>query len=653
MGRPLGVNIFDLTIVATILWAVWDVGWKPWALAPRVLPFFVMGLWLYLPWVRRALHAPDEPDETPGGSVQKLAAMLAIAALGAGAFAASQLRAQEGSSAAARATDPDWRHYGNDAGGTRFSPLEQISEQTVANLKPAWEYHTGDLPVGGDVPARGFAFKATPVEIAGTLYFCTPHDHVVALDAASGKEKWTYDPATKKGIVGACRGVTYAEVAGAGACPARIYSVTADARLIALDAATGRPCAGFGENGAVALRDSVPDGVRFEAAPPALLGNHLIVAGRFSMGDTDGAVRAFDAADGQLVWQWNAGTELRAPLSIDAALDTIYVATSDAELKPTALTSALVALDAASGKPRWTFQTVKDDIWNYGLTQQPVLADLPSMKGPVPALVQATKRGELFVLDRRTGKPIVPVSLRGGQPFSALTFGPGPLKESDMWGMTPFDELVCRIRFRSAAYNGLFTPREKGKASIIFPGGRGLIDWGGIAVDTDNTLVIANTSALAAYETVGADAGGNPVVHREPFLGPLGVPCTAPPWGFLHMVDLKTNKYVWSKPIGTAHDSGPLGIPTFLPFTMGTPNEGGMIVTRGNLIFGAGTLDRYLRAYDLFTGEELWKGRLPAGGQATPMTYAVNGKQFVVIAAGGDEDFRTPRGASIMAFSLP
>jgi glucose dehydrogenase len=350
-----------------------------------------------------------------------------------------------------------------------------------------------------------------------------------------------------------------------------------------------------------------------------------------------------------------------APFAADPELGLLYVPTGNdipdfQSGRRISYGDAIVALDLATGQPKWSFQTVHGDRWDSDLAAQPVLVDLPTIGGRTPALVQATRQGQIFVLDRRNGKPMVdtgerPVprgparGLSATQPFSELSLLPARLTEFDMWGLTPLDQLVCRIRFKQARYDGPYTPPGAGP-TLQFPGRDGLIGWGGVAVDQVNKLVVANTSAIASY----VEADGT----ARPFLGPLSVPCTRPPWGHLHLVDLKTDKHAWSQKIGTYRDSGPFGLPSMVPFSVGTPNSGGSLVTRGALIFNAGTADNYLRAYNLFSGAELWKARLPAGGQATPMTYATrSGRQFVVVAAGGDQLLGTREGDHILAYALP
>jgi quinoprotein glucose dehydrogenase len=350
--------------------------------------------------------------------------------------------------------------------------------------------------------------------------------------------------------------------------------------------------------------------------------------------------------------------------------------------------TAIVALDLATGRPRWTFQAVHHDLWDYDIPAQPVLVDLPIGGETRPALIQITKTGDIFVLDRRTGEPIVPVTecavpqgaapgdyTSKTQPFSAMTVRGPPLTEASMWGITPLDQLWCRIRFREARYEGLFTPPGE-RPTINYPGSIGAASWGGIGIDRSRNILVSNNNSIAYYMQLISRAQApeetraihdptsyewlpmeqTPYVARiHPFLGPFDIPCNQPPWGRIQAFDLVTGRSLWNHSIGTARDSGPFGIRTFLPVSIGTPTQGGPITTAGGLTFIAATADNYLRAFDTQTGHELWRGRLPAGGQATPMTFMSpkSGRQFVVVSAGGHPALRTTRGDYVVAFALP
>jgi quinoprotein glucose dehydrogenase len=570
--------------------------------------------------------------------------------------------------------------------------------------------------------------------VNGTIYLCTPHDKVIALDAETGRQKWRFNTQTdpRQAFVIACRGVSYYAKPGAtGACAHRIIGGTVDARLYEADADTGRPCADFGQAGFVDLKQGmgkVTPGYSYQTSPPTVVNGKIVLGGwiidNMSNDEPSGVVRAFDADTGRLAWAWDMGAPDRigapppgqtytrdtpnawAPYAADPKLNLVYVPTGNSppdwwgqNRRPfdDKYSSSVVALDLDTGRPRWSFQTTHHDLWDYDIPAQPVLVDLPVAGGTEPALVQSTKRGEIFVLDRRNGHPIFPVTERPAprgavpdqrlsptQPFSAISLLPARLVEKDMWGATPLDQLACRIQFKESRYQGIFTPWTLDKPIIVFPGALGVVDWGGVAVDENRKILVANTSAIPYRDELMRRSEGPPAAQRDwlqtpppgqpqanhawspmvgtpyiahivGFLSPLGIPCTQPPWGFEQAIDLKSGKLLWKRPIGTPEDNGPWGIKTHLHIPMGVPNIGGSIVTAGGLVFNGSTLDQYLRAYDLRTGRELWKARLPAGGQATPMTYVspVSGRQFVVIDAGGHQGLKTQTGDYVMAFALP
>ena len=355
--------------------------------------------------------------------------------------------------------------------------------------------------------------------------------------------------------------------------------------------------------------------------------------------------------------------------------------------------SSIVALDYATGQPRWHFQTVHHDIWDYDIPANPVLFDLKRDGTVTPALVQVTKQGQIYVLDRRTGEPLTPVMetpvpqgapagdwLSPTQPISTVpSVTPPTLTEASMWGLTPFDQMACRIEFRTYDYEGLYTPQSE-KGIIMYPAPFGAINWGAVTYDEDRDLMVANSSRIPFVtklipreETDKAmapvlEAGLDPAAHGIapqygtpfgmtgwPMLSPVGIPCIAPPWGVLQAVDLNANELVWRIPFGTARDTGLFGAKVGPPITMGMPSMGGPTSTRTGLTFIGAALDNYIRAYKTATGQELWRARLPAGGQASPMTYwsAASGRQFVVISAGGHGALMTTTGDYVVAFALP
>jgi quinoprotein glucose dehydrogenase len=343
--------------------------------------------------------------------------------------------------------------------------------------------------------------------------------------------------------------------------------------------------------------------------------------------------------------------------------------------------AGIVALDLATGKVRWNYQFTHHDLWDMDVGSQPTLLDMKTADGVKPALIAPTKQGSLYVLDRRDGTPIIPIkeipvpqgAVKGDhtaptQARSDLNLLAPELTEKAMWGASPFDQMLCRIQFKELRYEGQYTPPSE-QGSLIYPGNVGVFNWGGVSVDPVRQMLftspnyMAFVSKMVPREQVAADskresetAGVQPntgapyAVIMHPFMSPLGVPCQAPSWGYVAGIDLTTGKVVWKRKNGTSRDSSPIPI----GFTLGVPSMGGSMVTAGGVGFLSGTLDQYLRAYDVNSGKELWKSRLPAGGQATPMTYTgKDGKQYVLLVVGGHGSLGTKMGDYIIAYKLP
>jgi quinoprotein glucose dehydrogenase len=628
-------------------------------------------------------------------------------------------------SVAARDVSGDWPDYGNTPAGTRFSPIAQINTANVDELRRAWVFDAGQRP--GQM--RG-TLEATPLKIGDTLYICTGYNDVIALDAETGRQRWRHDSAVDAYAVtvGTCRGVAYYRVPGAtGLCAERIYTATVDARLIAMDRLTGESCPNFGEGGVTSLltgMGSVTKGYYYVTSAPQIVRGKLIVGGWVTdgqyVGEPPGVVRAYDAVTGSFAWAWDPGRPMVhvqpaagdhytlgtpnswAPMSADEKLGVLFVPTGNAtpdyfgaqrSREMDQYSSSVVALDADTGEVRWSFQTTHHDLWDYDVGSQPTLVDIPFGNITVPVAIQATKRGEIFMLDRRDGAPIFPVSerpvpqqpvegerLSPTQPFSSLpSFRGEDPAERTMWGLTPLDQLWCRIRFRQARFDGTLTPPGL-NPFLSVPGYIGGMDWGSVSLDPDRHLMIFPSSKLANYVQLitrasaderrlkpttgggGLDIGVAPQMGTPyaaliaPFISPLDIPCERPPFGMLNAIDYRTGKVVWRRPLGVARDLGPLGIGFHLPFTIGTPTTGGALVTRGGLTFIGASQDRTLRAFETQSGRLLWRAvDLPASALATPMTYIspASGRQFVVVAAGGNYRLGQKISNSIVAYALP
>jgi quinoprotein glucose dehydrogenase len=614
----------------------------------------------------------------------------------------------------------DWPAYGRDAGGSRYSPLTQITRDNVKHLQVAWTYRTGDIPT----KEQAAAFEATPILIEGTLYLSTPFNKVIALDPETGIERWMYDPKIDLSVRYSdftSRGVSTwldPERRANESCRRRIVAATNDARLIALDAATGIPCTDFGEDGQVDLSRGVGKVHAWEygvSSPPAVIHDLFIIGSKVSdnqrVDAPSGVVRAFDARTGALRWSWEAlppdflskashegkntyhlGTaNAWSILSVDPERDLVFVPTGNAspdfyggERRGIDFySSSVVALRALTGEVVWRFQTVHHDLWDYDVPAQPTLVTVHRDGKEIPAVAQATKMGFVFLLHRETGEPLFPLEerpvpqgsvagevLSPTQPFPTAPppLVPQTLIPDDAWGLTPWDRGKCREQIKRLRSEGIFTPPSP-EGTIIFPGNAGGTNWGSVAFEPERGLLLVNSNRIAHLVTLipradyAAVRAANPHVEtapqtgtpfgmrREPFLSSLGIPCNAPPWGTLVAIDLASGMVHWEVPLGTLRDF----LPVPLPLRWGTPNMGGPITTAGALVFIGAAMDNYLRAFDIETGEELWKGRLPAGGQATPMTYRLreDGKQYVVIAAGGHARMGTTLGDYVVAFALP
>jgi len=792
--RPAGLALYGMALLITLIWSLYEVGFDWWALSARGSLLIVIGIVLLIPPIVRQLHRNAAYPARYGTASGFLLATIVISAVIAvyamfqnphdiaGSFSDQQMAANP------PVNDPvpagEWHAYGRTLAGDRYSPLDQITPQNVDKLQVAWTYETGDKR-GPNDPGES-TYEVTPLMIDGTVYICTPHDKVIALDAVTGKQKWVFDPHLKEPMKQTmqhltCRGVSYFDGTAAGnapatasqdlqggeekrlaasdaevttqnagvpqnvvtgkakpgdpnpvvnhkeasneivaavdpACVKRLFAPTSDGRLIALSASTGLICPGFGgDDGTINLWANMPNittGSIYSTSPPVVT-DHLIIVGgavndNASATDASGVIRAFDVNTGTLVWNFDSKKpDATQPIangqtysnnapnswsvaSYDPQLGLIYLPMGNqspdqygGNRSPEVekFSSSITALDANTGKVAWVFQGVHHDLWDMDVPAQPSLVDLTINGQSVPALVAPTKQGEIFVLNRKTGEPVLPVTEQPAptgtvegdhsaptQPVSAVSFMPKPLEESDMWGATILDQLVCRILFRSMDYQGRYTPPTK-RGSIIYPGNFGTFNWGAVAVDPERQVMfgmpvyLAFTSKMVKRpndtarvvskdgEDIFNENFGAPWASKMgAFLSPIKLPCQQPPWGYVAGVDLTTGKTIYKHVNGTVRDLSPLP----LPFKMGVPGIGGPIVTKGGVAFLSGTMDYYVRGYDLKTGAEIWRDRLPAGGQATPSTYqGSDGRQYLIVVAGGHGSTGTKAGDSIIAYALP
>ncbi len=626
-------------------------------------------------------------------------------------------------------TDQNWSHYGGDAGGSQFSPLTQINTDNIHTLIEAWTARTGDL--GEGFSNKGHSFQATPVSWDGTLFLNTSANLAFAFDATTGAELWRFDAQLDLEAnysESGARGVSLWHDPNAQAnadCAHRIFYGTLDGRLISLDAKSGLPCQQFGKQGQIDLSADVSlTGKPVErgdygvTSPPVIADNRVVVGS--AVGDNRavsterGVVRAFDARSGKLLWQfdpiprepsnpaytsWQTGqaeitgaANAWAPLSVDVARRLVFVPTSSPSpdfyggerLGNNNYANSLVALHLDTGKVVWHQQLVHHDVWDYDVPAQPTLTHLLREGQKVPAVVVVTKTGMLFAFHRETGDALFDIEERAvprsdvdgeqlspTQPFSSVESlaSQRKLGPEDAFGIAWFDKRGCRKILREFRSEGIFTPPSL-QGSILNPGWAGGSNWGGVAIDEQQQIAIANVMQIpgliklvprdemnakrrkgefADWQVSGMD--GTPyVMARRMFLSGLGLPCTKPPWGKLVAVDLTKGAILWEQPLGTIEDLAPAPVPNF---NWGGPNSGGALITAGGVVIIGAAADYYLRGFDLQTGAELWRARLPTSAMATPMTYAVGGEQYVAVAVGGSTAMGIRRGDYLMAFKLP
>ena len=741
--RLAGAWLFAVVMVASLVWSLVDAGLVFWPLVSRLFALAVLSLVVALayPTLRKA-------NGLAGNGGYALGAVLAVAIAAGfwGMFQPHASIAPTGDGPGLTQVDPskaqkDWAHYGNDEGGSRFAALDQINRSNVSKLVPAWTYQTGDVAISD---GNGAEDQMTPLQVGDKVFICTPHNNLIALDADTGKELWKNNINAKAAVWQRCRGLAYFDasapvaaptdgstpaaavtVAPGAACQRRLLTNTIDARLIAVDADTGKFCQDFGSNGQVDLKaglGNVPDSYYQLSSAPLMAGTTVVVGGRVADNvQTDmpgGVIRGFDVVTGAMRWAFDPGnpqdkqapadgkTYVRstpnswAPMSYDPLMNTVFLPMGSSStdiygVERTALNhkygASVLALNATTGEEKWVYQTVHNDLWDFDLPMQPSLIDFAKPDGSkVPALVIGTKAGQIFVLDRHTGQPLtqveeVPVKASNipNEPYSPTQpksvgmpqIGAQTLTESDMWGATPFDQMLCRISFKKMRYDGLYTAPGT-DVSLSFPGSLGGMNWGSLSTDPVHGFIFVNDMRLGLWvqmvpqqknaiansggEALNTGMGAVPLkgtpyaVNKNRFLSIAGIPCQAPPFGTLTAIDMKTQKVAWQVPVGTVQDTGPLGIKMGLQLPIGMPTLGGTLSTQGGLIFIAGTQDYYLRAFNSANGQEAWKARLPVGSQGGPMTFVSpkTGKQYIVITAGGARQ-SADRGDYVIAYALP
>lgn len=640
-GNAWSYWLYAAMLAWTLIWSLLQVGLDFWALLGRLSFPFLLGLGFWLPPVVKSIARGPRSDR-----MARLLTVVFFVAL-AGLVITGVLRedpAHVGPDEAVPALmaghgmqegDGEWP---GDSQGTRYSGLAQIRPENVSRLAVAWTWRGGDID-----RAQGRPVDIAPLKVGDTLYVCT--GALIAIDAATGQERWRHRD-EQRGATPSCRGLAYYRVPAmpAGAlCASRLFLTTGDARLIAIDAPSGRPCRDFAGRGQLALQLSAPmPGQDYLTSAPRIVRGLVVVAGWMRKGQTDsgGALRAYDALTGERVWTFTPGTkddqpsvfglsQAGAPLSVDDELGLLYLPTGNAMPDyygsgAQRYSSAIVALDAETGRERWVFQMTRHDVWDGDVAAQPTLLDLKQHGQRLPVLVQATRRGQVFLLDRRDGTPLgLDVSASG-----ALT-NERVRNEEDMWGLTPFDQLWCRLRLRAAS------AAPDTRSFLALPGSLASADWGGVAADPERHVLVINWTP-----------GARPPADGQPLISPLGMSCNAPLHSYLTAIDLDARRILWNTRLGTVYDRP-------LAMLRAPLAPAGSLVTRAGLVFIASGQEQLLRAVDLRSGDVIWQDQLPPGSQATPMSYRnAAGRQFVLVASATGSASTEQRGAALVAYTL-
>ncbi|MEO6225162.1 MAG: PQQ-binding-like beta-propeller repeat protein [Sphingomicrobium sp.] len=734
-GRLIGGWIYVGLFALSAMWGFAEARGNAWAMIPWLLAPLVLLIAVLL--VMPTLAAAKNRWRLAGGGIA-VAALFVIASFavlgtsGGTAIAALPVASSPGmADPSGLATGADWPTYGGTYANWRYSPLSQIDAANVGKLQKVWEVHTGGMPDGPSFK-KLYGTENTPLKVGNLVFTCTAKNIIVAMDAATGKPVWRVDPHVSDAWIPyttACRGLAHYQVPGVAAgspCASRIIEGTLDSRLLAVDALTGKPCTDFNGNGQqdtkIGMGWVYPGLASINSAPTIVRGiivvPHQVLDGQCRCAPS-GVIQGFDARTGKLAWAWDmqhpdwrgyppkgqvwargtpnmwtgsAGDEqlglVYVPLG-NVADD--YISTGRSPLA-NRFSSSLVAIDVTSGQPRWSFQTVAKDVWDYDLGSPPTLFDYRG----TPAVVLPSKQGDLYVLDRTTGRALSPVGSiqapaggvepkeRAPRQIVSLwnTLKQPDLRESDMWGMSPIDQMLCRIQYRQADYRGEYTPPRADRSTVQYPGYNGGSDWGGVSLDPVHGVLVVNYNDMPNYVRLVPRAKADALAIKPRFAstGPSakshsidpqwGVPyainvnagwrmkftklmCKRPPYGGIRAIAVASGKTLWDRPFGTARRNGPFNLPTLLPFSIGTPNNGGAVTTASGLVFIAAATDDLIRAIDLRTGKTIWSAPLPAGGQANPIVYQQNGREYLVIFAGGHHFMETPMGDSVVAYALP